>query len=385
MLLIGGLVGAYLWYQNPDKVVTDAIQKTNSTKIIKTKIKLGGLDLPSPSDDVNVSFDGLELEIAGDMNKMALDYSLTANLKLMGQKVPLKAKIMLVDKKDVYFYLEDVSKVVDGVIDGFGQSFGAELTTEFNKIRQQIKPLLAKVENQWVKVPLDELKKLVDDEDDNKVLTCMTNVIKNFDTNKHMDQTKAILKEHKFYQAGDVKTVDGDFAINIKIDKTKLKSYGEKMLETDFAKALVKCSETKIDQDDQDDYEDLDDYGEVDEDFDFDFDDDDYESIDQPEISKESAPSLKNAEFVISKWGHELKKVNLDLEAKTTKNGEPATQIVKLEATFDWPKSIDIKAPSGAVKFEDWIKSIEDEAKKLKSVFGGSDDDFLGINPLSSL
>ena len=40
VLLIGGLVGAYFWYQSPNKVVADAINKSNSAKIIKTKIKL---------------------------------------------------------------------------------------------------------------------------------------------------------------------------------------------------------------------------------------------------------------------------------------------------------------------------------------------------------
>ncbi|MGI6612697.1 MAG: hypothetical protein ACOX0Z_03980 [Candidatus Nanosyncoccaceae bacterium] len=371
ILLIGGLVSAYFWYQSPNKVVADAINKSNSAKIIKTKIKLSGLDL-SESSPMGVKFSSLEMEVAGDIEKMAFDYSATANLELMGQKLPVKAKMMLVDKKDIYFYLEDISKLVDGFFDSMSSTLGSEYTSEFNKVKQQVKPVVAKIENKWVKLPLDELKSEASD-DDNEVLVCVSDVMKNFDADKYMEQAQAALKEHSFYQAGEVRTVDGNFAVKVAIDKDKLKDYSEKLSETDFIKALNECSSPKVEygnfDDDDDDY---------DFDFDFDYDDNLTEGMVAP---KPDEPVLKNTEFIISKWGHQLKGVNTEVESKTTTMGKTTTQTVKVEMTLDWPKSVEVKAPSDAISFEEWTKSIEEEMEKMED----SSDDIGTFNPFESL
>lgn len=365
VLLIGGLVGAYFWYQSPNKVVADAINKSNSAKIIKTKIKLSGLDL-SESSPMGLKVSDLEMEIAGDIKKMAFDYSATANLELMGQKVPVKAKIMLVDKRDIYFYLEDISKLVDGFFDSMSSTLGSEYTSEFNKVKQQIEPVIAKIENKWVKLPLAELKSEASD-DNNEVLVCVSDVMKNFDADKYMEQAQAALEEHSFYQAGEVRTVDGNLAVKVAIDKDKLKDYGEKLSETDFIKALNECSNPKVEYDDFDD-----------DDYDFDYDDDLTEGMVVP---KPDEPVLKNTEFIISKWGHQLKGVNTEVESKTTTMGKTTTQTIKVEMTLDWPNSIEVKAPIGAISFEEWMKSIEEEMEKMED----PSDNMGALNPFESL
>lgn len=362
LLLVGGMVGVYFWYQSPKKVVADAINKASSTKVAKTKIKLSGLTLPESAGATGLSFGDVEMEITGDIEKMSFEYNMTANLELMGKKAPLKAKMMLVDKKDVYFYIEDVSEVVNNLLDSFSKSFGGMDTTQLDAVRQMIAPVIAKVENQWVKLSLDELP----DDAGGKTLTCVTNTLKNFDADKYTEQVKAAFKEHNFYQIDSTKVAGSNFVINTSVDKDEFKAYGKKIQETDLFKSLTKCSEV---EEDEDEFQ-IDDEPELDI--------EDEEITDKLEVEdaddilpkedlpkNETEPKLKNTELVVSKWGHELKELKTEVEAEVNTDNKTATRTVKVEVLFDWPNAVEIKSPNGAIKFEDWLESIKKEAEKL--------------------
>ncbi len=355
VLLIGGLVGGYFWYQSPNKILTDAINNSYSAKVVVGKMKLGGLGASSSSDMMGFSLDDIEIELAADLNAMSFDYNMTANLELMGQKAPIKAKMMFVDKKDIYFRLEDLSKVVDGMFDSFASTFGSEMSAEFNKIKQQFSPVVTKLENKWIKISVDDFKS--DDEDD-KALVCLTDYLKNFDTNKYMEQSKAALKENNFYKAGEVKTVDGNFVMAITIDKDKMKAYSEKLAESDMVKGLKKCSEMQEPEYDVD----TDDY-----DMDITFDDEDFGDFADEDASGSKEPEFKNVELIITKWDHKIKGFKAGVESSSTGMSGSTTQTTKLEMSLDWPKTVDIKAPADAIGFEEWLKSIQEEAAKLES------------------
>lgn len=332
LLLIGGLIGGYFWYQSPNKVVADALNRANSARMLKTKLKLSGIDL-SKDGVPGMSLGDINVELTGDLEKLDLGYDISTTFELMGVKLPIKAKLMLVNKTDVYFYLEDVSKTVDGFISGFG-AFMSEDVADFSALKSQFSSLVAKIENKWVKLSLDDIKSNMDDED-SKELVCLTDVLKNYDFNTYNQQVKSILKEHKYYEVGDVKTVDGSFVVNASIDQSKFEAYAKAAGETDLIKAFLKCG------------------GE-----------EQASNVDK----KTGSVSFKNVEWVIGQWGHELKSAKVEVEAETLDaDGQKTTQTLKVEASFDWPKSVEVKAPSEAINFEDWVKEIEAEAAKMSA------------------
>ena len=61
--------------------------------------------------------------------------------------------------------------------------------------------------------------------------------------------------------------------------------------------------------------------------------------------------------------------------------GKTTTQTIKVEMTLDWPNSIEVKAPIGAISFEDWMKSIEEEMEKMED----PSDNMGALNPFESL
>ena len=347
LLLIGGLIGGYLWYQSPNKVAADALNRVSSARIFKAKLKLDGMDL-SKNSIPGVSFGDINIELTGDLEKLNLGYEVSTTFELMGAKLPVKAKLMLVDKTDAYFYLEDVSKTVDGFIGGFG-AFLSEDATDLNELKSKISSLVAKIENKWVKFSLEDVKSDMEDED-SKALTCLTDVLKNYNFNTHAQQTRSILKEHKYYEISDVKTANGSFVMNVSIDQDKFKAYVRAAGETDLVKSFLKCGDEK------------------------------QESSIEGEVS---SISVKNTEWVISQWGHELKSVKTEVETETLDaSGQKTAQTIKMEASFDWPKVAEIKAPSEAINFEDWIKDIEAEVAKMNT---GAGEEAAGLGGLESL
>ena len=334
ILLVGGIVGGYFWYQNPNKVIADAFAKSASAKMVQAKIKIGELNLSGAEGaGMGLSLDGVNIDMAVDLEKTSLDYSMSANLGLLGQSIPLKGKLMVVDKKNIYFYLEDVSVAVENFLTGFGVFLESMMDLDMAEVKQELLPLVKKLENRWVKTSLDELMSSDDSEDSNEVLTCILDALGNIDTAKYAQQSKDIFQKNNYFKAGDVKSADGNFVIKASIDQAKLEAYNKALLETDFVKSLTECSKNQD------------------------------ASVDVDE--EQELTQLKNTELVISRWGHELKAIRSDVNTTVTTGSEKTNQSIKLDVEFSWPKRMDIKAPSDAIDSKAWLQEIEAQLENM--------------------
>ena len=345
ILLIGGIVGGYFWYQNPTKVIADAFAKSASAKMVQAKIKIGELNLSGAEGaGMGLSLDGVNIDMAVDLEKTSLDYSMSANLGLLGQSIPLKGKLMIVDKKNVYFYLEDVSVAVENFLTGFGVFLESMMELDMAEVKQELLPLVKKLENRWVKASLDELVSSDDSEGGNEALVCMLDALSGIDVDKYAQQSKDLFRKNNYFKAGDVKSADGNFVIKASIDQAKLEAYNKTLLETDFVKSLTKCNKN------QDASVDID---------------------DEQELTQ-----LKNTELVISRWGHELKAIRSDVSTTATTGSEKTSQSIKLDVEFSWPKRMDIKAPSDAIDSKVWLQEIEAQLENVGGATPGGVTDF---------
>ncbi len=335
-LLIGGGVWAYMWYQNPDKVVLDGILNTAKAK---QAIITGTTSIKSKDVEVAINMDIKGTEDTGSL-KADVKLKLAAG-QFAGQEFKVTADSVMAKEGDMYFKVSNLQKAVDGFVDSMVDSYadqyrqmGYTLTPQDiaqmrTAAKSQFQTIVSKIDNQWIKMTADDMSSSTKDS------TCVTDVYKKVAKDKKMsNELYDVYTKNRFLVVKEKLGVkDGSYGFLLALDEAAAKKFGNEVKNTEFGKELVKC--------DSDIFK---------------------ESEDS---SKKSEDAVKNGRFElwVDQWSHRTTRMIFNAESP-----DSATSDVKLSGDFkfDYNTKVDeVKAPEGA-------KSIKELEADIKSLTGSA-------------
>lgn len=233
LLVSGGAALAYsLWYQNPDKVVHDAI-----VNFVKAETITGTSTFAVKDDEMDMSLviDGKSSSVAGEMN---------AKLTVEGQtdgaepvSFTLEGSAIYVDGA-LYLRLVNVQQTVQALLESSGVG---SLPPAMNSI-------IDRVDGQWVSIKPSDLEEV--DDDAAKTQECIAETLEEIQSDEAMRQEVAdlyksnqiiVIKE----ELGSKKVNDvGSLGYNIELDADATEQVIREMGDTEFGKAILRCDDS---------------------------------------------------------------------------------------------------------------------------------------------
>ena len=321
LLLLGGGASAYYFgvHQNPDKVIYDAYTNLVTAKHVQLKgdvtidmESMMGIKLKKISYDTKAdSAPGAELD-------------LKAEVVVMSSDLTVGGKGMFADNGDLYFQLNGLKDSMQTIMKTAGSS--SELPAEYFTA-------LEKLENQWVKVTNEDLKK--DNEDYAKAQQCVIDVAKKYKDSDNKEFVEAYKNNSFIQKKEDLGYKDGNVGYKLNFDEAKFKSFSKAIEDTPYMKDVQNCAKDVEEGSSTSPSSD---------------------STDKPKVDDDSSVSVW-----IDQWNHKLKKVEY------TTGGQSGDY--KLEAkgvaNIGYDESIKVQAPSDTITFEEFTKRVEDLSSKL--------------------
>lgn len=326
MLVVGGIVAAAVailggsgvfaytaWYQNPDKVVSDAL--INAIKA-RTLTGAGTVTATSTNYSMNLTFDTQSTSTEGVMNVKA---DITSG---QGKdKVTFAASGSgLYKDKTLYLKLNDVAKTVKDL----EKSYGEELPG-------YIDPIVKKIDGRWISFKPSDYEEI--DKEAAKQQECMINVFEKLESDKEMrDEVIKLYSDNKMIIVKEElgsKSIEGVGSLGYKIDgdKAATENFTRGLGDTKFGKAIKEC-DSSVDFAKQAD------------------------EIAKAEDSKDNV----TVELWVSRFGHEITQL-------TVKGSDSDTTV---DATFNpkFNKDVAVEAPSDAISVKQLMEDIEKAVEK---------------------
>lgn len=229
----GGVYATYaLWYQNPEKVLADAV--TNAIKA-KTVTYKGTMTADSNDVKVAIEFDGVEAGLS------SRDVNAKITLTTQGKEFKLNGSALADKDGNIFFKVGNLKAVVDQTLGATGMASAFD-------------GLIAKIDNKWIRISADDLADFSKEASDAK--KCATDVLKKLDTDKATrDEIATIYGKNKFIvidsslPARSVAGVDS-MGYKLSFNKTVAKSFVDAVNQTQLMKDLQKCDDSfKLDAD----------------------------------------------------------------------------------------------------------------------------------------
>ncbi len=336
VVLIGGGVAAYMWYQNPNKVVLDGILNTAKAKQV---VMTGTTSIKTK--DVDVSID---IGIKGKEDNASLKADVKLKLatgQLAGQELKVTTDYVMVKEGDMYFKVSNLQKALDGFVDSMVDSYadqyrqmGYTLTPQDiaqmrTAAKAQFQTVVSKIDNQWIKVTADDMKGSTDDS------SCTTDLYKKLAKDEKMsNELYDVYTNNQFLVIKEELGVkDGSYGFLLDLDKDAAKKFGDGIKNTQFGKELVKCDSDVFKE--------------------------------SGSTSKKSEDSIKNGRFElwVDQWSHRTTRMVFNAESPDSTGSD-----VKIsgDVKYDYNTKVeDAKAPDNA-------KSIKEIEADLKSLTGSA-------------
>lgn len=312
LLLIGGGIGAYAWYQSPEKIIMDGV--------------LGLVSADDLSYDGEFTLDADKATTAitarGDKTSQALSadvkYTFNSTDGPIG-KLSLEAQGKAIVAKDgtIYFKVNDLDKLADSYFETLVNSYSTDEYPGYDKkqLRDMLKkiyqPVIDKFNNQWIKVPASSIGQF------NESMSCyQKNIVELQGDLKKTAELALIYQKNKFIVIEEkLAKKDGNVGYRVRIDNAKAKEFGDAIGSSEMGKKLKECSKSSLDG-----------------------------SSGQSEADNSSTKDPE-IELWFGEWTHELRKVDisyrddsnkakLSLNISKTKSG-PAIEIPKDAKSID--------------------------------------------------
>lgn len=326
ILILGGAIAAFfLWYSNPDKAVSDAVQNAMKSKTIDAN-GLATIQGANNSGKVTVAFDTKADNSTGES---------MSNAKATFAVPPLKLSVSgayATDSKGAsYVKLNNTKPII------------SNLTTIAMLDKAAEKPLnqlATKTNNKWVKLSQDDLTPAPEtittenqdgettgqNKQSEQINKCSSKVIKNFyQDQKQQNELLDIYKDNKFIvikNTGKSENIQGSDSVqyDISLDETKITSFIKEAIETDAGKTLQKCYPDFI-------------VNEI-------------KNMKDIEIDDSVALSLW-----VSRWSHQLTRVQAISEEESNKS------TIKIDTKFN--EDVDVTMPTNVISTKELQKDIQ--------------------------
>ena len=314
----GGALAYNLWYQNPEKVLFDAL-----THAFKSESVTGAGVVTLKTNDVNMK---ITFGMAGKDKDGRVDAKVNIDGTSDGEMISVDVTATLLAKGDTfYFKLDNLQKTVDKLAESYGE------------IPDYVDTIVKKVDGQWVSV------KSSDYEDVSKEVAkqqkCTTELVSNLSDNGDMkNELIDLYKENKILvideqlSAKDVGGV-GSLGYEISADTEAAKNFIKGLSDTEFGKELKKCDDS-VDFDEAAD------------------------AIEEATKDDNSGTTIK-FELWASRFGHQI------TEVKTTIKDDEASGSIVFNPMFN--QDVTIEAPSQAITMKQLQKDIENAMQEYYS------------------
>ena len=245
VVVIIGAVGAVwagyaLWYQNPYKVVTDAVNGSFTAQSLAAK---GDMELTLGKTKYSVDFTFSRKGTVGSSASLQLDAT-EEEKKLYTLKNELRSKASgdlytkIENLDDVYEYWTDINT---NQLKEFGQS-DESIQQTVQKFQTFYGPIVSKVEEGWIQFTVDDLEEF--GEGDATEYKCTRNVIDGLNQDEQkLDELRSLYHEHSFIIVTQKQQSEGSLlGYDIRVDKNVAKSFVESFKKTRIQGELNSCT-----------------------------------------------------------------------------------------------------------------------------------------------
>lgn len=297
VVLTASAAAAYqFWYQNPQKVVSDAMLNALQAKNLSYS---GELKTNNSSYAAAVKFDGANPDIA--TGRIAVNVTVNAN----GQAFNASGEGMFDKNGNVYVKISNLRQLVDAYL----QQLGVQ-TKAFDAF-------VTKVDGQWVKLAANELKSYgIEPSRDQRCLTDAFNKFSNDEAAKK--EVSDIYKKNQFVNLKNnlgSQSIGGtdSMGYTVTIEDARLRSFVDQLNDSQIVKNLRKCDSTI--------------------------------KLNSSDFVKKPADTSKSTMKVwVSRWSHQFTRVALS----STGNNDKASLIV--DPLFNKTKALEIPKNSLTLK-----------------------------------
>ena len=320
LLVGGGAASAYYFavFQKPENVLLDALNKASLAKAVQsdTTVTLNK-DLGSGAVMKDIKFKANSAD-----NQTSL-IDATVNMELQGKALSLGGKtvIALADNA-LYFKINNVTDAINAIMES--QDAAGEMPAAYLD-------MIAAIEDQWVKVTVDDIKKNSDTA--GSELECTINVMKkqNADSNKAV---ATLYKNNPFIVVKESLGVkNNQLGYKLNIDEAKAKAFGKSLEETQAFKDMKACSPS--------------------------------EDVLPDDLSTVDSAITDNTAYTvwIDQWSHELKSIQFTGESGS---GSDKT---KYDGTVNiaYDPNAKVEIPTGVISFDEFMERLQEAFEPMVS------------------
>ena len=307
----GGALAYNLWYQNPEKVLFDAL-----THAFKAESTTGTGQITLKTDDVNMK---ITFDAAGKGSDGRVDTKVKIDGKSADETITIDITASLLVKGDTfYFKLDNLQKTVDALAESNGG------------VPEYFDPIIKKVDGQWVSVKASDYEDV--SKEVSKQQQCVTDLFEGLSKNDDMKkELVSLYKENRILVIDEqlpAKKVDGVGSLGYKIsaDTEATKGFIKGLTDTEFGKELKKCDDSV-------------DFAEA------------ADAIEEADKENDADVDTK-FELWVSRFGHQITEVNM-----TVKDDEASGSFV-FNPKFN--EEVNIEAPSDTIT----IKQLQEDIEK---------------------
>lgn len=327
--IIAAVLVYFLWYQNPQKAVTDAVVNmvTSRKSIAEGKITV-------KSDDVNVEVD---LKSSNDAPQSSLDTTVKISGDTLDGAKEFKLNLAGVfsENGEAYIKTDGLQDIVDGVVEVYMQSMETELqsydtnTQEYyksmmkDKFSEMFDPIVSKIDGQWLKFSSADFN-------DNEEAKCMMDAMLDIQKDSsYMQEIGDTYREYPFIVLTDEKVESRDgakgYEFDIKATQDKVGDFSKALGDSKISKKLSDCS-------------------------------------DSSDISDSGSDSVTN-DATVRIWVDPMSHKLTELEVTS----EDDTVDLSMNLKFEIGKSNDIEIPSDAQDGKEVLEDVVDEINEISS------------------
>lgn len=298
----------FLWWQNPEKMVTDAI----SSAIMSKKMTADGKVVVDIRDQGKIE---LNVKTATDSGKSKVNIDAKLNIKGVEKSIPLDGDMVLGDDGTIYVKINNFKDLYSSLLEvvmessSGGKMSRAQIEAYRDQTLKKLNSEINKMNGTWMKVSPDEIG------DEYK---CGIDALKKFQNDESARKELAQLyQKNSFFTIKDSKISDrnGGRGFELQGDNSKLSKFSDELKNSSAGKALGKCGKSN--------------------------------SYKSSESSSIDTASLK---VWVDRSSHELKALELKGDSKKVS--------VEISFDIDVNKSEEIKIPSSAESLKEFIEGF---------------------------
>ncbi|MBF1033468.1 MAG: hypothetical protein HXL02_01705 [Candidatus Nanosynbacter sp.] len=306
--IISAVLVYFLWWQNPEKMVTDAV----SNAIMAKKMTADGKVVVDMRDQGKIE---LNVKTATDSGKSKANIDAKLNIKGVEKSIPLDGDMVLGDDGTIYVKINNFKDLYGTLLEivmessSGGKMSRAQIEAYRDQTLKKLNSEINKMNGTWMKVSPDEIG------DEYK---CGIDALKKIQSDESARKELAQLyQKNSFFTIKDSKISDrnGGRGFELQGDNSKLSKFSDELKNSSAGKALGKCGKSNS-----------------------------YKSSESSSIDESS---LK---VWVDRSSHELKALELKGDSKK----------VSVEISFDinMNKSEEIKAPSDAESLKEFVEGF---------------------------